>query len=128
MPSVFQLTSAAVICAVLMLVLRSRSGEFALLLSLMVCALLGIAALRGLNTLLQLMEQLASLAQVDALLVGPLLRTTGIALITGIGAQLCRDAGAGGIAMTLELCGGLCAIYAALPLIQAVFDMLRELI
>ena len=128
MPSVFQLTAAAIICAVLMLLLRPQAGEIALLVGLTACVLLGISVLRGLNRLLDLLEQLAALAQVDSLLLEPLLRTTGIALVTGSGAQVCRDAGAGSVAMTLELCGGLCAVYAALPLIQAVFDMLRELI
>jgi hypothetical protein len=57
-----------------------------------------------------------------------LLRTTGISLITGLGAQLCRDAQAGSLALTLELCGGVCAIYAALPLLRAVMNLIQELI
>ena len=128
MPSIFRLTAAAILCAVLMPLLRPRAGEFALLLALCACVVLAVSVLRGLGTLLDLVEELAALAEVDPLLLGPLLRTTGISLITGLGAQLCRDAQAGSLALTLELCGGVCAIYAALPLLRAVMNLIQELI
>lgn len=127
MPSVFRLTAAAVICAALMALLRPRSGEFALLLGLTGCALLGLSLLRGLGTLMDLLEELSQLAQIDPLLLGPLLRVTGIALVSGMGAQLCRDAGALSVALTLELCGGVCALYAAIPLLRAVMALVQEL-
>jgi stage III sporulation protein AD len=128
MPSVLRLTAAAVICAGLTSLLRHRFGEFALLLALMGCVLLTLSVLRGLGTLLDLLEELAELAQIDPLLLGPLLRTTGIALVTGMGAQLCRDAQAGSLAMALELCGGLCAVYAALPLLRSVLVLVQEML
>ena len=128
MPSIFRLTAAAILCAVLIPLLRPRAGEFALLLALCACVVLAVSVTHGLGTLLDLVEELAALAEVDPLLLGPLLRTTGISLITGLGAQLCRDAQAGSLALTLELCGGVCAIYAALPLLRAVMNLIQELI
>ena len=128
MPSIFRLTAVAILCAVLMPLIRPRAGEFALLLALGACVVLGVSVLRGLGTLLDLVAELAELAEVDPLLLGPLLRTTGISLITGLGAQLCRDAQAGSLALMLELSGGVCAIYAALPLLRAVMNLIQELI
>lgn len=128
MPSVFRLTAAALVCAVLTVFLRPRAGEYALVLALAGSLFLAMSLLGGLGTLLALVEELSELAGVDELLIAPLLRTTGIALVTGLGAQLCRDAGAGGLALTLELCGGVCALYAALPLMRAVLDLIQNLI
>jgi stage III sporulation protein AD len=128
MPSVFRLTAAALVCALLLPLLRQRAGEFALLLTLAACVGLTVSALRGLSTLLDLLEELAGLADVDPLLLGPLLRATGISLVTGLAAQLCRDAQAGSLALTVELCGGVCALYAALPLLHAVMTLIQELI
>lgn len=128
MPSVFRLTAAALVCAILAVFLRPRAGEYALLLGLTGSLFLALSLLHGLGTLLDLMKELSALAGLDPLLLGPLLRTTGIALVTGLGAQLCRDAQAGGLALTLELCGGVCALYAALPLLHAVLDLIQNMI
>lgn len=128
MPSVLRLTAAAIVCALVVPLLRTRAGEFALLLVLCACVILAVSVVHGLQTMLELVDELAELAQIDPLLLGPLLRTTGIALITGLGAQLCRDAQAGSLALTLELCGGVCALYAALPMIRAVMELVQELI
>ena len=128
MPSIFRLTAAALVCALFLPLLRNRAGEFALLLTLAACVGLVVSVLRGLGTLLDLLEELAAMADIDPLLLGPLLRATGISLVTGLGAQLCRDAQAGSLAVTLELCGGVCALYAALPLLRAVITLIQELI
>lgn len=127
-PAVFRLTATAMVCAVLVVFLRPRAGELSLLLGLGGSLYLGLSLLGGLGTVLDLVRELAELSGVDPLLLGPLLRTSGIALVTGIGAQHCRDAQAGALALTLELCGGVCALGAALPLLRAVLDLIQSLL
>ena len=55
---------------------------------------------------------------VDAELTKFLLRVTGIALICELAAQLCRDAGSGGLAQKVELGGKVVILCACLPLVR----------
>ncbi|MCD8335115.1 MAG: stage III sporulation AC/AD family protein [Clostridiales bacterium] len=128
MPSIYQLAAGAIIGVVCLVTVRRQTGEIALLLGALICVGLLLAAAQGLSDILELVYTLAELAGVDNDLLTPLLKTVGIALVTGLAAQVCRDAGAGSVAMVLELCGGLCALYAALPLVQAVVALVSELL
>ena len=48
-------------------------------------------------------------------------RITGIALLTELAAQLCRDAGAGTLGQRVTFCGKAVILCTALPLLQKVF-------
>lgn len=125
--TVLQISAAALAGTLCLVILRDRGGEFTLLIALVTCGvvLLGISGL--LRDIFTLLRQLASLAQIDNELLAPVLKTAGIAAVTGLTAQISRDAGAGSIALAVEMCGVLCALYAALPLLEAVLGLLSEL-
>ena len=74
-----------------------------------------IAALR---TALDALPAFAQQSGVDAELTKFLLRVTGIALICELAAQLCRDAGSGGLAQKVELGGKVVILCACLPLVR----------
>ena len=44
-----------------------------------------------------------------------------------LGGQLCRDAGESALAAGLETAGGVCAMLAALPLLERALSLLEEL-
>lgn len=113
---------------VCLVTIRRQTGEIALLLGIVICAGLILAMAKPLAAIFDMVELLAETAQIDNELLSPLMKTVGIALVTGLAAQICRDGGAGSVAMALELCGGLSALYVALPLIRAVFTLLSELL
>ena len=71
---------------------------------------------------------LADLAGLAPELLTPLFKTVGIAVLTKITAELCRDAGEGGIGAFAEVAGGAAALCVALPLAQAVLNMIAGLL
>ena len=58
----------------------------------------------------------------------PLLRATGIALICELAAVLCRDMGENGVANGILLFGKLEILVLALPLVDAVLEIAKELL
>ena len=52
----------------------------------------------------------------------------GIAILTRIAAELCRDAGEGGIAAAAETAGAAAAVLTALPLLRAVLSTITGLL
>ena len=76
------------------------------------------AALVGLKALAE---------QAGATVFTPLYKILGIALVVHLGGQLCRDAGESALAAGLETAGSVCAMLAALPLLERVLSLLGEL-
>ena len=52
----------------------------------------------------------------------------GIAVLTRISAEVCRDAGESGIAASVETAGAVLALWVALPLLRAVLDTVTGLL
>ena len=59
------------------------------------------------------------------LAVSPSLKAVGIGVLTQISAGVCDDAKQSAVARLVELCGGLLALYAALPLLEAVLELIE---
>ena len=74
--------------------------------------------LEAAKSALDVLPAFAQQSGVDAELTKFLLRVTGIALICELAAQLCRDAGSGGLAQKVELGGKVVILCACLPLVR----------
>ncbi len=52
----------------------------------------------------------------------------GVAIITRVTVEVCKDAGEGGIAAFVEIAGSAVALYLALPLVRAVLSAITGLL
>ena len=86
-----------------------------------------LAALKLVEPVVSFLSKLQDLAGLDDALLTPLLKSVGIGIVTQICAAFCADAGESALARLIELCGGILAIYIALPLLEAVIDMIRTM-
>ena len=123
-----KIAAAAVTAALFGTVVRRGSPELALLLTVTAGVWILTAVLDGLGAAAAMAERLAQLAQMDAAVAGPVLKTGVVALVTRITAEICRGAGEGGLAAFVETAGTILALTAALPLMAAVLTMLEELL
>lgn len=123
-----KIAAAAVTAALFGTVVRRGSPELALLLTVTAGVWILTAVLDGLGAAAAMAERLAQLAQLDADVAGPVLKTVVVALVTRITAEICRGAGEGGLAAFVETAGTILALTAALPLMAAVLTMLEELL
>ena len=123
-----KIAAAAVTAALFGTVVRRGSPELALLLTVTAGVWILTAVLDGLGAAAAMAERLAQLAQLDATVVGPVLKTVVLALVTRITAEICRGAGEGGMAAFVETAGTVLALAAALPLMAAVLTMMEELL
>ncbi len=125
-----QAVQAAVLCvaaALLALVVRRGSPEFALLLTLGATAAVLLSLAGSLESLMDFLGRLVGESGLSRELFVPLYKTVGIALVVKLGGSLCRDAGETALSSVVETAGAVCALLAALPLLQAVLSLLLEL-
>ena len=122
------ISAAALLGALCAVVLRRETGELALLLAIATSLIVLTKAASGCGELLALLGQLAEMANISDTLLSPLLKIMGIEVLTNLAGHICRDAGESGIAATVELAGAVCALYTAIPVIQAVLVLIEELL
>lgn len=120
----------AVICAtaaIMCLFLKSSRPEIALTVALAAGALACVLSLDELREVIDTVKQALSVAKVedeDALL---LVKATGIAIAGEYGAQLCRDAGEGGLSQRVDMAVKLTMMALTAPVIMRVMDAIMGL-
>ncbi|MDY3014567.1 MAG: SpoIIIAC/SpoIIIAD family protein [Evtepia sp.] len=116
---------AAALCA---LVVRQRAPEIAVVLAIVACALLLWHTVPVLETIRDVLTELAHLAEISPTVLRPMLQTVGLALVTKLAASLCRDAGEGSVASFVEMAGSAAAVLVALPLLKMVLQLMMGLL
>ena len=126
MEIVIKIAALTVIASVLSVVLKKDSPEISfMLIAAAVCiAIFCLSDILSemIGFLLGVMED----AGVPAAIPAAMLKTAGIAVIARLAADMCKDSGQQAAATAVELAGGVSALYVALPLISAMFEMINS--
>jgi stage III sporulation protein AD len=117
-----QVVGFGVIAAVIIIFIRQSRPDIAQLLSIAVGVVIVIYLLGYLNLIVTIITDLALEAEINTVFLRTLLRVIGVAYIAEFGAQVCRDAGEGSIAMKIELAGKLIILVMAIPILIAVLE------
>ena len=115
------------LAALLALLLKGKQGELGILVALAGLVTLFLALAEPFGDLLAFLRTLSEGTGLDSTVFTPLYKILGIALVVHLGGQLCRDAGESALAAGLETAGSVCAMLAALPLLERVLSLLGEL-
>ncbi len=81
-----------------------------------------------LEPLMDLMVRLRVLGDLNKEYVKILFKSAGICLLLEFACGVCQDAGQAALGKTLRICGSACLIYLAIPLMEAVVELLQELL
>ena len=128
MDQIFPIAAVALIGSLSALFLKREVKELSLLLSIVTSVILLSLVTAGALEILSLLRQLAETAEISDALLAPKLKVLGIEVVTNLVANICRDAGEGGVASAVELTGAICALYTSIPVIQAVLILIEELL
>ena len=116
---------AAAVCAV---VVRKQAPELGMVLAVCAGAVILLYCSGALRAAVGLMDKLVEVGGLSAQVVEPVMKTAGIAIVTRLASDFCKDAKEGGLASAVELGGTALALAAALPLMTAVLDVLARLL
>lgn len=128
MSDIVRIAAAAVAAALCCAVLRKQTPELALALALTGGAVVLWMAADALKYAAGFLSELADTAGLSSAVLGPVLKVTGISIVTHTAVELCRDAKESGVASFLELAGTVTALAVTVPLIQAVLATVSGLI
>jgi stage III sporulation protein AD len=108
---------AAALCAV---VVKKQTPEIGIVLTLVAGAIILGLSLGAAERVRSLMDTLADTAGLSPAVLAPVIKTAGIAIVTRIAAEVCRDAKESGVASFVETAGAMLALAVSLPLLEAV--------
>ncbi len=128
MTDILKLSAVAIIAALCTVVVKKNVQELGLVLALAAGVLILSQALGAIESIRDLLETLADTAGLAPAVLAPVIKTVGIAIVTHVSAEVCRDAKEGGIAAFLETAGAAGALFVALPLVRSVLDMVIGLL
>lgn len=122
-----QIGGLCLLATLLTVLLKRTAPETSFLLTIAVCLAVCLFLGHFAGELYRGFVILARESELDAALFVPLFKTAGIAIVVKLGGSLCRDAGDSAMAVLLETAGAVCALVVAIPLLQAVLELLRGL-
>ena len=128
MESIVKIAAIAVTAALCAVVVKKQVPELGLVLGLVAGALILTFSITALISTKELMETLADTAGLSPAVLTPVVKTVGIAIVTKLAAEICRDAKEGGIAAFVETAGAAGALLVCLPLMETVLNMIAELL
>ena len=128
MPDILRLAAIAVTAALCAAVVRKGAAELGLVLAVTAGAVLLSTSLDALSSVRALMDLLSDTAGLSPAVLAPVVKTSGIAILTRLAAELCGDAGESGIAAFVETAGTILALAVSLPLVGGVLKMMEGML
>ncbi|MEG1857440.1 MAG: SpoIIIAC/SpoIIIAD family protein [Pseudoflavonifractor sp.] len=128
MIDILKIAAVAIIAALCAVAVKKNVQELGLVIALAACVLTLILTLGAIQSVMDLLDMLARTAGLSPAVLSPVIKTVGIAILTRIAAEICRDAKENGIASAVETAGAATALVAALPLVRAVLSMMNRLL
>ena len=128
MNDVLKVAVIGVVSAVCAIAVRKQVPELALLLTITAGVLILLLSSGAFASVVEFAHELSELGGLSAELIEPVMKVTGIALVTRLSAEFCKDAKEGALASVVEAAGTVFALLGTLPLLTAVLELLHELL
>lgn len=124
----YQALAGVLVALVLILTLKKQNGEIALLLSVLVCCMVGLLAFAFLEPVIRFFRKLQQLGSLDLGIFGILLKIVGICFTSEIAGVICEDAGNGALGKVLQLLASAVILYLSLPILTRLLELIDEIL
>ena len=124
---IFVIVGLALVGALAALFLKdSRLPVLAVVAALAVGAIIFVRLIPRVGELFDLFESIAERVDMSGLYLNTLFKVIGIAYVSEFSANLCKDAGYGGIASQIEMFGKLSILVMSLPILTTLLTTIQE--
>lgn len=127
MEVILKAVAAGVVGVVLTLLVKRSNPELSTVLSLAVCGVVLWMAMSLYSSVREVLELARLGTGFSSAYTAPVLKCVGIGIAARLGSELCKESGQSAVAASVEICGAVCALYVAMPLIKTLLKMIGEL-
>lgn len=125
---ILQVVGFALIATVLAVTLRRDKPELGLLVGVAAGTVIFLAMIGRIGAVISVFSGIAGRAGLNLIYLNTILKIVGVAYIADFGAQVCRDAGEGALAVKVEFAAKVLILVLALPIIVGLLDLLLKLV
>ncbi len=128
MSDIAKIAITGIVAAVCALTVRKQVPELSVLLAICAGTLILGYCVGAFSTVIEFMEKLTALGGMNPDVIAPVMKVTGVAVLSRISADFCRDAKETALAAAVETAGAAVALLAILPLMELVLELIEGLL
>ncbi|AOY77063.1 stage III sporulation protein AD [Clostridium formicaceticum] len=125
---IFQIVAIGMVAAVLSVLIKNQKPEIGIYISLATGIIIFIFIVAKLQSVIEILNQLANKINIDDIYLSTILKIVGIAYIAEFGAQVCKDAGEGVIASKIEFAGKILIMVMSVPILVSLMDLIINIV
>ncbi len=125
--NILSVSALAVVAVIIMVMLKPKNGEIALMLGLSCSLIVLFAVLSQASAVIETLNSIIAASQISTSYVVILLKVIGICLITEFAVNTCKDAGSQSLANNVSLAGKIMVTITALPLYYDILNTVLSL-
>ena len=126
---VFIKISAGILVSIILCLTLGHVGkEFSFLLTLAVCCMVACVAITFLSPIYDFIEELITLGNFDRELLGIVLKSVAIGLLTEVTSLICADAGNASLGKILQVLSSVLILWMSLPLFTSLIALAEEIL
>lgn len=121
-----KIACVGLIAVFLAMSIKNIQSEYAVLVSVAACIVLFAFSVTRLEVIFQSFQQIQTHLSVHSTYIRIIAKVIGVAYISEFSANLCKDAGYGGIASQIEMFGKLSILAMSIPVLTALLTTIQE--
>lgn len=125
---IFQIVAIGLVAAILSVLIKSQKPEIGIYISLVAGVIIFLFVATKLQSVIEILNQLAYKVNIDSIYLSTILKIVGIAYIAEFGAQVCKDAGEGVMASKIEFAGKILIMVMAVPILVSLMDLIINMV
>lgn len=119
---------AVLIAVILSLVVGKYSKDFSIVLTVLVCILVALAAVEYIRPVLEFLEKVEDIGGLDHSMIRILLKVAGIGLVSDICSLICADSGSASLGKMIKTLSCAVILWLSLPLYAMFIELLRRIL
>lgn len=127
MDNFWQWIAGVMLTVVLGITLSKQGKDISLVLTMVVCCMVLLAATSYLKPVMEFVERLETISNLDAGYSRIVLKSVGIGLITEIAVLICNDSGNTALGKSLQIAATVLVLWFSLPLMEALLEMIERI-
>ena len=124
----YQATAAVLVTVMLIVTLHKQGKDMALLLSVLVCGMVGVMAAGFLEPVVRFIQKLKRIGSLDGELLGSLLKIVGICFTAEVTGHICDDSGNSALGKVLQFLASAAILYLSLPMLTMLLELVEGIL
>ncbi len=116
------------VAVIIIVILKQYRPEFAIYISIVAGVIILLMLTDTVSGIIQLLQDIASKANISGEFLKILIKITGIALLTEFSVSICKDAGETAIANKVDIGGKVIIISMSIPIIRALLETVLKIL